>query len=254
MAELAEVFVQTPIAHRGLHDIENGVQENSHRAFVRAMKRGYAIELDLQLSRDGEAMVFHDYDMGRLTDETGPVQQRMDADLRKTPLKIGGEPILDLGAVLHLVDGEVPILIELKDQDGALGPNVGRLEARVAEVLANYRGPIAVMSFNPHSMIVMSELAPDIVRGLTTSDFSVEMISQDRAAELRDISDFGRAKCSFISHDWRQLDSAPVARLKAQNTPVLCWTIRSKTEEEKARNIADNITFEGYLPARCTNL
>lgn len=251
MTKLPDSLLARPIVHRGMHDIDNGVQENSRESFLRAIKGGYGIELDLQLSSDGEAMVFHDYHLGKLTTENGPLQMRTAEELRQVPLKVGGETIPDLPEMLRLVDGQVPLLIELKDQDGVLGPNVGRLEKRVAEVLANYQGDAVVMSFNPHSMIEMAKIAPDLPRGLTTCDFNAEhwqLIPRPRAKYLSDIPDFKESQACFISHDYRLLDAAPVKALKASGVPVISWTIRNAEQEKIARRGADNITFEGYTP------
>lgn len=253
MPSLPPSFLGAPIVHRGMHDVANSVQENSRPSFEAAIKGGYGIELDLQLSSDGEAMVFHDYMLERLTDESGPVQMRTAAELKEIRLKVGNDQIMTLPELLELVNGQVPLLIELKDQDGSSGPNVGRLERRVAEILSKYKGEVALMSFNPHSMMVMSEIAPDIPRGLTTCDFNAEfwpMLPRERAKELAEIPDFDRTGSCFISHDHRLLDAAPVAALKARGVPILCWTVRSAEQENKARRLADNITFEGYIPAK----
>lgn len=236
-----------------MHDVENGVQENTRPSFERAIKHGFGIELDLQMSSDGEAMVFHDYALDHLTHASGPIQMRTAAELRQVKHKVGSDPIMDLSQLLELVNGQVPLLIEVKDQDGGIGPNVGRLEQRTAELLENYKGDAVFMSFNPHSMAVMSEIAPDVPRGLTTCDFNAEfwpMLNRDRAKELAQIPDFDRVGASFISHDHRLLNAEPVKALKARGIPLLCWTVRSPEQEIKARQLADNITFEGYIPAK----
>jgi len=197
--------------------------------------------------------VFHDYILERVTHESGPIRMRTAAELRQINLKVSNDPIMDLSELLDLVNGKAPLLIELKDQDGALGPNIGLLERRVAEILANYKGEVAVMSFNPHSIALLSQIAPDIPRGLTTSDIKAEswpMLPRKRADELVEIPDFDRTGACFISHDHRALDAAPVIALKARGIPILCWTVRSPEEEIKARRLADNITFEGYIPAK----
>ena len=236
-----------------MHDVPNGVQENSCASFEAAIKRGYGIELDLQLSSDGEEMVFHDYVLERLSHESGLLQLRTAAEIRQIRLKIGNEPIMDLSEFLELVNGQVPLLIELKGQDRALGQNVGQLEPRVAELLANYKGDAVVMSFNPHSMALMSKIAPNIPRGQTTCDFNAEfwpMLPRKRAEELTQIPDFDRVGACFISHDHRLLEATPVTALKARGVPLLCWTVRSAEQEIKARRLADNITFEGYIPEK----
>jgi glycerophosphoryl diester phosphodiesterase len=143
----------------------------------------------------------------------------------------------------------VPLLIEIKDQDGAMGPDVGPLEEALARGLEGYTGPVAVMSFNPHSIAKMAELAPDLPRGLTTAGFSAEHwphLPAARRGELAGIPDFERVGASFISHDARDLDNPRVAELKAAGVPILCWTIRSPEEEAEARKLAANITFETY--------
>lgn len=251
MPKLPDSFLARPIAHRGLHDLKNGVQENSRASFIAAIKGGYGIELDLQMSADGEAMVFHDYHLGELTGKNGALQMRTAEELRQIPLNVGDETIPDLSEILHLVNGQAPMLIELKDQDGALGPNIGKLEARVAEILSHYKGDAVVMSFNPYSMLAMAKLAPNLPRGITTCDYNAEhwqWTPRKRAEELREIPDFDRTGACFISHNYTQLNAAPVQALKARDVPILSWTICNSEQETIARNGADNITFEGYRP------
>lgn len=248
---LPPVFLERPIAHRALHDLSDGRPENALSSVRAAMDRGYGIEIDLQCSRDGQAMVFHDYDLRRLTGEKGPISQRDSADLQALALIGSAEGIPTLTDLLHMVAGRVPLLIELKDQDGRLGPNVGTLERATAKALEGYSGPAAVMSFNPHSVTLMGTLAPDIPRGLTTCDFPKNdwlLIPDATRRRLRDIPDFASSGACFISHHARNLHSDPVARIKQDGHPILCWTIRSPDEEAAARRVADNITFEGYLP------
>ena len=246
---LPAVFNHLPLAHRGLHDLASGRPENSLAAFRAAIDAGYGIELDLQLSSDGQAMVFHDYDLGRLTAEKGAVQQRSAAELARIPLTGGDEGIPTLQEVLHLVAGRVPLLIEIKDQDGIMGANVGRLEKAAAENLRGYAGPVAVMSFNPHSVLKMAGFAPDIPRGITTSAYlpeDWELLPRGTRDRLREIPDYDHTGASFISHEASDLSRPRVADLKARGAVILCWTIRSHAEETAARRVADNITFEGY--------
>lgn len=249
---LPESFLARPIAHRGYHDRAAGRVENSRAAFAAAIAEGYGIELDLQPSKDGVPMVFHDYALSRLTGETGPVAQRLAEELGQIGLIGGGEGIPTLAEVLRLVDGRVPLLIEIKDQDGALGPNIGALERATAEVLGGYGGDVALMSFNPHSMAAMAELMPDVPRGLVTDDYRPEdweTIPEARRAELRGIPDYDRVGACFISHRHGALGQRRVAELKAQGAQILCWTIRSEADEAKAREVAANVTFEGYPAA-----
>lgn len=247
MPDLHPAFLLPPIAHRGLHN--NDRPENSRAAFSSVFEHGYAIELDVQISKDGEAMVFHDYSLDRLTNSNGATRQKTAAQLSAIRLS-NGETIPTLQEIVKLVSGQVAILIEIKDQDGALGSDVGLLEKRVAEVLADYHGPSAVMSFNPHSIMAMQDLAPDIPRGLTTSLFPQEywqLVPQKRRKELAGIPDYDACGASFISHHHTELDSDVVSKIRNTGDPVLCWTVKSEEEEFTARRLADNITFEGYI-------
>lgn len=252
---LADAFLSAPIAHRAYHDKTAGRIENSRAAVRAAVEAGYGIEIDVQLSADGEAMVFHDDELDRLTGETGPVKARSAAELGQIQLTGGGEGIPTLAEILRIVAGKVALLIEIKDQTRAMGPDVGPLERAVATALKGYDGPVAVMSFNPHSVAAMAEVAPDVSRGLTTYPFTgveASKLSEERRAHLAAIADFDAVGASFISHDARDLTNPAVTALKARGVPVLCWTIRSPEAETKAREIADNVTFEGYpaaLPA-----
>ncbi|MCV2893094.1 glycerophosphodiester phosphodiesterase family protein [Lentibacter sp. XHP0401] len=251
-APLPASFLAAPIAHRGLHDLANGVPENSLASFDAAIANGYGIELDLQMSADGVAMVFHDYSLERLTGEKGAVAQRTAHQLGQIPLTGGQEGIPTLAQTLALVAGRAPLLIEIKDQDGALGPNVGPLEEAAVKALTGYAGDVALMSFNPHAVAALAKLAPHIPRGLTTCNYDPKdwtTIPKARLAELVPIPDFTRTSAGFISHQASDLASPHVAALKAQGVPVLCWTIRTSMEEAAARKLADNVTFEGYLPA-----
>lgn len=240
---LPQVFLTLPLAHRGLHS--PGVPENSLAAAEAAIAAGYGIELDIQPARGGVPVVFHDDDLRRLTGTEGRIT---DADPGSLRLLGTDQTVPTLRQFLDLVAGRAPLLIEIKDQDGALGPDIGTLHLRVAEVLAGYAGPVAVMSFNPHVIAAFHAVAPDIPVGLTTCAYDEDWpaMPADRIRDLAMIADFDRSGACFISHDKADLGNPRVDALKAQGVPVLCWTIRSPEQEAVARRVADNITFEGY--------
>lgn len=244
---LPAALLRRPITHRALH--EASVAENSIAAIKAAIAAGYGIEIDIQPSSDGVAMVFHDYDMKRLTGHSGPIAGKTAAELGKVPLSGGGGTIPTLEQVLQVVAGRVPLLIEIKDQDGGLGTNVGPLENAVCSALADYTGEVALMSFNPHSVAACGAYAPDIPRGITTCHFPAKdwpTVPETTRAALRPIPDFDRVGACFISHQRSDLASPHVAALKSRGVPVLCWTVKSPAMEAEARKVADNITFEGY--------
>jgi glycerophosphoryl diester phosphodiesterase len=254
-APLPADFLRLPIAHRAYHDRAAGRPENSRAAVRAAVAAGYGIEIDLQLSRDGVPMVFHDETLERLTPRDGWLRDLTAAELAAIPLTGGDEGIPTLAEVLELVAGQVPLLIELKDQTLRMAETDGRLEAATAAALARYTGPVAVMSFNPHCMAHMARLAPNLPRGITTSAYDPTdwaPLPADICERLRPIPDYDRVEASFISHEAADLNRPRVAELAAQGAAILCWTIRSPAAEAEARRIAQNVTFEHYpaaLPA-----
>lgn len=249
MALTAE-FTRLPLAHRALHKRAERRPENSPAAIKAALAAGYGIEIDVQGTADGQAVVFHDEWMERLTEATGFVKDYTAAELGRIRLRDGDDSIPTLPEVLALVAGRAPLLIEIKDQTDRMAETDGRLEAAVAKALAGYEGPVAVMSFNPHAVANMARLAPLIPRGITTAAYDHAgwaPLSPNRCDELRAIADYDRVGACFISHEAADLASPRVAQLKAQGATILCWTVISAKMEAEARKVADNVTFEQYL-------
>jgi glycerophosphoryl diester phosphodiesterase len=248
-------LLRLPLAHRGLHNPSQGCIENSLSAFSAAISAGYGIELDVQRSADDVAVVFHDDDMDRLTDAKGAFRTYSAAELGRTVLRGSTDTIPTLKEVLALVAGKVPLLVEIKENWNTMKDTDGILEKAVAEALAGYAGPVAVMAFNPHCIAHMARLAPDVPRGLTTEAYDPVLnapIPAEVCDYLREIPDYDRTGSSFISHQVSDLGRPRVAELKSRGAAILCWTVRSPADEAAARKVADNVTFEGYaakLPA-----
>ena len=221
-------FLTRPLAHRGLHG--PGVPENSMAAFRAAVAQGYGIELDVQPAADGTPLVFHDDDLRRMTGRDGAIATLPPAGAAATRLLDTNETIPFLAAVLDMVAGRAPVLVEIKDQAGDLGPDMGELPLAVAEVVAGYAGPVAVMSFNPQAAAMVAQAAPGVAVGLTSCAFAaddwpdVPPATRERLARLED---FDRVGASFVSHDHTDLSNPAVAALAGRGVPVLCWTIRS---------------------------
>ena len=246
---LPKDFLRLPLAHRGYHDKAKGVIENAPAAFRAAIAAGYGIELDIQLSADGQAVVFHDDSLDRVAEATGLVQDRTAAELGRIRLKGSSDTIPTLGETLALVGGRVPLLIELKDQSGIMTGTDAALERATAAALKGYSGPAALMSFNPDTVTCLATVAPDWPRGIVTCAWApedAEPLGEARAADLRQITDYDRSGSSFISHELADLERPRVAALKAQGATLLTWTVRSPADEAFARRFVDNITFEGY--------
>ena len=156
MTSLHPDFCRLPLAHRGLHDVKDGRPENSRASIRAAIAAGYGIEIDLQLSSDGCAMVFHDYDLARLTGQKGAIRQRAAQDLEQIALLGGTEGVPGFAEVLDLVAGQVPLLVELKDQHGQMGPTDGRLEGAVAAALSGNVTPRFASFSSKFPMILSS--------------------------------------------------------------------------------------------------
>lgn len=242
-------FLSRPIAHRGLHG--PGVPENSLAAARAAIAAGHGIECDLQPDATGRPLVFHDYDLGRLTGARGVIGAQAPESVAALRLHGTAEGVPTLDELLALVAGRVPLLIEIKDQDGSLGAAMGDLPARVAAGLADYQGPVAVMSFNPEAVVQYRAAGGTAPVGLTSCHFPEADwpdVPAERRAHLADLRDLDRVGAAFISHDKGDLANPAVARAKAAGLPVLCWTVRSAEQEAAARQVADNITYEDYTP------
>lgn len=228
-------FLKTqPFAHRGLHG--QGRVENSRAAFDAAIAIGHGIELDVQASRDGEAFVFHDAALDRLTAETGPVAERSAAALDAILLADTGEAIPSLHAVLARVLGKVPVLIEVKTE----GRAVDALCLSVRRALEGYRGPAAVMSFDPEVGRWFRDHCPRILRGLVVSE--AQGRSRRAAAERR--LNLWRSRAEFLAYDIRDLPSPFAAEQRRRGLPVLSWTVRDAAAEQVALVEADEIIYE----------
>ncbi len=244
-------LTQSAIAHRGLHDRRNGLEENSLAAFEAAIAHGLAIEADLQLSRDGEAMVFHDHTLDRLTHETGPIGDFTAGELTGTALRNGRGTIPTLAQMLDMVAGRTGLVIEVKSR----WTGDTRLVQRTAECLASYAGKAAVMSFDPVQVGWLAHEAPAIVRGVVadgaTQDDYPWLPLATRLA-LRQFRHEGITRPDFLSLDKSWLPCPVSRRYRKTRTPMICWTVRSEQEASDALRWCDQITFEGYLPKALT--
>lgn len=239
-----------PIAHRGLHDRAAGRPENTLAAARAAVAGGFAIECDVQLSADGEAMVFHDVALGRLTEASESVASKSAAALGRLGIAGTAETMPTLPAFLAAVDGAVPVVIEVKSRyDGDL-----RLTTRAADVAAAYKGPVALKSFDPQIVAALRDLCPPTIpRGIvaeTTQDDPIYAALPPSARRaLSDLLHFAETRPDFLS--WR-IDDLPCAptylcRLLGR-LPVMAWTVRTEDQRARAGTHADQMVFEGFVP------
>lgn len=227
-----------PFAHRGLHG--SGRVENSRAAFAAAIAAGHGIECDVQVSRDGEIFVFHDYELDRLTASSGAVAQKSATQLDSILLAGTGETLPRLAEMLALVAGRVPLLIEIKTKDR----HVGGLCLAVRRALEGYRGAVAVMSFNPQVGRWFAQHAPKILRGLVVTEEGKRGL---RGRFERHLA-LWRARPDFLAYDIRDLPSRFAAAQRARGLPVLTWTVRSAAAEATALVHADQIIYEKPAP------
>ncbi len=234
-----------PIAHRGLHKLSSGVVENTESAFSGAIKQSYAIECDLQLTADGEAVVFHDETLERVTERNGWVERLSALELKSVRFKHGTDRIQTLSELLEQVAGHVTLVIELKSHfDGNT-----QLATRALDVLSNYKGPHCLMSFDPDMIAAVALQSPDTVRGITadrTTDPYYRMLPFARRMNIRNFDHLEKTRPHFISYYFRDLPFAPVQAIRAAGHPIITWTIRSIEEARQALRYSDQVTFEGY--------
>lgn len=230
-------LTERPIAHRGLHDMNRDVWENTLTAFRRAKDHGYAIECDVHLTADNQPIVFHDNALARLTGTDGFIWQRTVEEMRA--LRIGGtrDHAPTLAEALETVDGKVPIVIEIK---GIPGHDEGIVEA-VAAVLGNYPSHAAIMSFD-HWIIRQFPLgAPGIPAGLT----ALGMDNKDFEAHF---SMLGHG-IDFVSYCLAHMPNPFVSFVRERlKMPVITWTVRDEAAVEATLRFGDQMTFEGFLP------
>lgn len=240
-----------PIAHRGLHDITRGRIENTAAAFEAAIAKGYGIECDLQALTDGTPVVFHDETLDRLMDATGRVDALTPSQAAKLRYKASDTRMIGFSDFLDLVAGRVPLLVEIKSE--WTKPRAGFLE-KIATLASRYKGPIALMSFDPAIMAAMNTLAPSVPRGIVSGSYSgpgwwLDQLGQERGRALADLLESGPSAPSFYSYHVKSLPT-PVTQYvrRVQGLPVFCWTVRTPEDRALADAWSDAPTFEGYEP------
>jgi glycerophosphoryl diester phosphodiesterase len=232
-----------PVAHRGLHDAAAGVIENTHSAFNAAVAGNYAIECDLQLSADGEAMVFHDSTLDRLTEAQGALHAHTSDELKRIDFKNTPDRMISLSDLCALVGGRVTLVIEIKshyDRDT-------RLAARTAEILQGYAGPVAAMSFDPVAVSALRDFAPGLPRGLVAENKSPKDVGQSGGSGyLREVL---HSRPHFLAWSVRDLPAAaPLIGRFALGLPLLTWTVRTEEQRKTAGRYASQMIFEGFRP------
>lgn len=226
-----------PIAHRGQHDMNREIWENTLSAFRRAAKNNYAIECDVHLSADHQPIVFHDEALGRLTGTDGFIWQRTAREMAALPIGGTKDHAPTLEQTLDAVDGKVPIIIEIK---GTPGHDEG-LVAAVADKLRSYSGQAAIMSFDHWIVRQFPTAAPGIPAGLTA-------LGTDNKDYEAHFSMLGHG-IDFVSYANAHLPNPFCNYVRSRlSMPVITWTVRDEAAVRHTFEYGDQMTFEGFTP------
>jgi glycerophosphoryl diester phosphodiesterase len=231
-----------PVAHRGLWR-PDGAPENSLAAFQAAAAAGYGIELDVQLSADGEVMVFHDTRLERMTGAAGKLSERTTAELSELRLAGTDERIPTLAETLALVGRRSMVHIELKTPYGAVGP----LEQRVHEIIIDHAGPLCVIGFNPYSHQWFAERHPQILRGLDSYSYKdAPGMNAEQRKSWAKLEQLPIAQPHFLALGLDMLPGELAAEHRARGLPIVAWTVREPGQWEAIKDGCDNLIFEGF--------
>ena len=245
-------LIERPFAHRGYHSrcligSKKSIPENSLGAFRLAIENNLSIEMDIHLTKDLEIIVFHDFFLGRLTTKTGFVSSKNSNFIKQAKL-CNNETVPTIEDALNLIDGRVPILLEIKFSKH-LKKNLEVFTRVLEKKLEGYNGDVALMSFSLDIIkyIKKRNLFGRIPLGLTTSFPTIESLDnkiKNNKIENEIISN----KLHFISQNWKGINNSRIKRLKKLGIAILSWTITSEEIERSLEGLVDNITFEGYEP------
>ncbi|MCP4182928.1 MAG: glycerophosphodiester phosphodiesterase [Hyphomicrobiales bacterium] len=225
-----------PIAHRGLHNSDNNICENTLSACKAALIRNFSIEVDLHLARDGVPVVFHDRTLERMCNDRRKVRELDSTELRNITIGSSSDYIAPLSELLELIDGKTGLILELK---GIVNEDAGFVES-VAQCLVDYQGPVALMSFNHWILKDARQLAPQLTLGLVAE-----------GSERRYSGHWAIAKeceVDFVTYDQNDLPNKFCEEFRATGKPLLCWTIKDAERMKRSLNYVDQITFEQFDP------
>jgi glycerophosphoryl diester phosphodiesterase len=240
-----------PIAHRGLHNKAEGRIENTAPAFEAGLARGYGIECDLQPASDGTPMVFHDETVDRLMNSVGRVDARTSAQLKQLRYKGQTEAIITYAELLELAAGRGPLLVEIKSEWAPLPPE---FLASIARQSTTYKGPLALMSFDPDVMTALREFAPSVPRGVVAGAYKPkpgdswwsETLDARERFLLRHLLRSYPAHIDFAAYHVKSLPTFATRAVRAIGLPLFTWTVRTPEDRETASRYADAPIFEGF--------
>lgn len=242
-------LTERPVAHRGLHDRARGIVENMPSAIDAAVAGNFGIEVDLQLSGDDEAMVHHDYELGRLTEGSGALLSKTAGELRAVAFNDTADRMMTLGDLCSRVDSRVPLVLEVKSKFNG----DRKLVTRIAQVLASYRGPVVAMSFDPDQVIAIRDLMPQLPRGIVAQrryeDGEWKQLPAKNIREMTGLRHAFHTRPHFVAYWVNELPApAPWIARNIFGCALLTWTVRTPEQRERASRYADQMIFEGFVP------
>ena len=229
------------ISHRGIHNNIN-IYENTKEAIKLAKDKGYIIEIDIHLTKDNQVIVFHDYNTKRLLKDNKIVEDSTYEELNNQNIF----HIPTLKEVLDLVDGKVPLLIEIKQLK-----KVGKLEEEMMKILNKYKGEYAIQSFNPKVLLWFKKHYPSILRGQLSYSYKNNHFMKIKKVFLKNMFTNFLTKPNFISYKYNELTEKKINKLKKKNITLLGWTVRSKKEYKKYSHYYDNLICEEFINGKC---
>ncbi len=240
--EAWDLLFHPPVAHRGLWS-PDGAPENSLGAFQAACQAGYGVELDVQLSADGEAMVFHDDKLARMTGAEGRIRDRTAAELGELRLAGTDERIPTLMETMAVIGHRAMVHVELKTPYGEVGP----LEQRVHEILIDHSGPVCVIGFNPYSHAWFADRFPGVLRGLDSYDYKrAPHMSDEQRESFARLEHVSIARPHFLALHLDMVADPRAVKMRQEGMPVVAWTVRQPEQWTAIAAHCDNLIFEGF--------
>lgn len=245
-------ILERPIAHRGLHSKKEGLPENSIGAFKAAIQKGFPIELDIHLTKDNEIVVFHDWNISRMTGFDKDITSLTKEEVSNYHLCGTEYTIPTLKEVLQLVNGRVPLLIEIKNRNYFPLYMEEKLCGILCKMMRNYEGEYAIQSFNPWSVYYMKKKLKHVPVGQLSDDYKRKKAGHFYSYIFRKLITECRfnfiTKPDFVSYNVRHLPKTYLKPIKhGGDRALLGWTVRDKKYQQVAKECCDNIIFEeGY--------
>ena len=232
------------VAHRGLFDNANGIPENSLPAFKKAAEHGFAIETDVQMTKDGILVVFHDDTLKRMTGVNGNLSDYTFEKLRDLHLLNTDCQIPTFDEFLQAANG-VNLVVEIKTHS-----NIGEVEQKTYDALKNYKGHYCVESFNPFIIRWFKLHAPDVIRGTLSCSYEKAPFSKFQKWLLRELKLCKWNGSQFIAYDAATIDTNKAVKRFGKKIPIICWTIKSQAQHDGLRDCYDNMIFDSFVPLR----